>query len=101
MPRPSGAAIPRADIEPPRLPIEPGASLRIIRPSRFVEPDEVIFRQNAQRFAELHKIQVRTDFVGWEDIRAQTAVAANTGTGPDVVIGWSDDPHIYADKLVA
>lgn len=100
LPRPSGAAIPRVDIEPPRLPIEPGASLRIIRPSRFVEPDEVIFRQNAQRFADLHKIQVRVDFVGWEDIRAQTAVAANTGTGPDVAIGWSDDPHIYADKLV-
>ena len=42
----------RADVAPPRLPIETGASLRVIRPARFVEPDEVIFRQNAERFAE-------------------------------------------------
>ena len=27
LPRPTGAAIPRADIPPPRLPIEPGANL--------------------------------------------------------------------------
>ena len=45
-------------------------------------------------------MQVRVDFVGWEDIRAQTAVTANTGAGPDVVIGWADDPHVYADKVI-
>jgi multiple sugar transport system substrate-binding protein len=33
-------------------------------------------------------------------LRPQTAVAANTGAGPDVVIGWPDDPHLYADKLI-
>jgi multiple sugar transport system substrate-binding protein len=99
-PRPAGAAIPRADIPPPRLPIESGASLRVIRPARFVEPDEVIFRENAARFSEQHKVPVRVDFVGWEDIRAQTAVVANTGSGPDVVIGWGDDPHVYTDKLL-
>src|SRR5215212_2044498 len=93
-------AIPRADIPAPNLPIEPGATLRVIRPSRFVEPDEVIFRQNAAKFSERYGVPVRVDFVGWEDIRPQTAVIANTGTGPDIVIGWSDDPHIYADKLI-
>jgi len=92
--------IPRTAVPALNLPIEAGASLRIIRPARFVEPDEVIFRQNAQRFAEATKVPVRVDFVGWEDIRPQTAVVANTGTGPDIVIGWSDDPHIYADKLI-
>ena len=40
------------------------------------------------------------DFVGWEDIRQQTAVAANTGAGPDIIIGWAEDPHIYADKVI-
>ena len=36
--RPSlvGAAIPRIDIPPPHLPIERGASLRVVRPARFV-----------------------------------------------------------------
>jgi multiple sugar transport system substrate-binding protein len=92
--------VPTQQAEPPRLQIEQGAQLRIIRPARFVEPDEVIFRENAQRFSQQFNIPVRVDFVGWEDIRPQTAVTANTGTGPDVVIGWADDPHIYADKLI-
>ncbi|MDO9714251.1 carbohydrate ABC transporter substrate-binding protein, partial [Paracraurococcus sp. LOR1-02] len=91
--------IPRADIPAPNFPIEPGATLRITRPARFVEPDEVIFRQNAAKFSERYGVPVRVDFVGWEDIRPQTAVIANTGTGPDIVIGWADDPHVYADKL--
>jgi multiple sugar transport system substrate-binding protein len=92
--------IPTASAEPPRLPIESGASLRVIRPTRFVEPDEVIFRENTAKFAQATGVQVRVDFVGWEDIRAQTAVTANTAAGPDVVIGWADDPHVYADKVV-
>ncbi len=89
-----------ANVEPPRLPIETGAALRVIRPTRFVEPDEVIFRENTAKFAQVTGVQVRVDFVGWEDIRSQTAVTANTGAGPDVVIGWADDPHVYADKVV-
>jgi hypothetical protein len=99
----AGAAtttIQRAEVEPLRLPIESGASLRIIRPARFVEPDEVIFRRNAARFSEEYNIPIRVDFVGWEDIRLQTAVIANTGAGPDIVIGWGEDQHVYADKLI-
>ncbi|MFC7553516.1 hypothetical protein ACFQU7_16535 [Pseudoroseomonas wenyumeiae] len=45
-------------------------------------------------------MQIRVDFAGWEDLRPQTAVAANTGAGPDVVVAWADDPHIYADKTL-
>lgn len=92
--------IPTQPAEAPRLPIENGASLRIIRPTRFVEPDEVIWRENTAKFTQETGVQVRVDFVGWEDIRAQTAVTANTGAGPDVVVGWGDDPHIYADKVI-
>lgn len=92
--------IPTQPADPPRLPIESGASLRMIRPVRFVEPDETFFRANAERFSQQFNVPVRIDFVGWEDIRPQTAVLAQTGAGPDVVIGWGDDPHIYADKLV-
>ena len=98
--RAQAAPIPTRPAQEPRLPIEQGATLRIIRPARFVEPDEVIFRENAQKFSQRFNVPVRVDFVGWEDIRPQTAVTANTGTGPDVVIGWADDPHIYADKVI-
>ena len=27
-------------------------------------------------------------------------MAANTGAGPDIIVGWAEDPHIYADKLL-
>lgn len=96
----AAAQIPVAEATPPSLPIESGATLRILRPARFVEPDEVLFRENTQRFQQQTGVQVRVDFVGWEDIRAQTAVTANTGSGPDIVIGWAEDPHIFVDKLV-
>ena len=94
------AAIPEANVPALNLPIEKGASLRILRPAKFVEPDEVVFRENTKKFADQNGIEIRVDFTGWEDLRPQTAVTANTGAGPDVVVGWTDDPHLYADKLL-
>ena len=92
--------VPRAEVAAPKLPIEKGATLRILRPARFVEPDETIFRANTAKFQQATGIETRVDFVGWEDIRQQTAVASNTGTGPDIVLGWAEDPHVYVDKLI-
>ncbi len=66
----------------PNLPIESGATLRMLRPVRFVQPDEDVFRANCARFTQKTGVQVRVDFVGWEDITQQTAVTANTGAGP-------------------
>ena len=94
------SAVPTADVPPLNLPIERGASLRVLRPAKFVDPDERVFRANTARFTEMTGVQVRVDFAGWEDLRPQTAVTANTGAGPDVVVGWTDDPHIYAAKVL-
>src|SRR3954451_14353526 len=90
--------IPRTQADPPKLPIENGASLRVLRPARFVEPDETIFRANTAKFQQATGSETGVDFVGWEDIRQQTAVASNPDPGPDVVLGWAEDPHVYADK---
>ncbi|OAF18876.1 ABC transporter substrate-binding protein [Bradyrhizobium neotropicale] len=89
-----------ADVPAPKLPIEKGASLRMLRPVRFVQPDEDVFRANAKRFTDATGVEVKVDFVGWEDIAQQTAVTANSGAGPDIIIGFSDAPHIYVDKLI-
>ena len=89
-----------AGVSAPNLPIESGATLRMLRPVRFVQPDEEVFRANCARFTQQTGVQVRVDFVGWEDISQQTAVTANTGAGPDVIIGFNEAPAIYADKLV-
>lgn len=98
--RPAQAAIPIADVAPPKQPIEAGATLRVIRPTKFVDPDETVWNENTAKFQKETGVAVRTDFVGWEDIRAQVAVAARTGAGPDVVAGWANDPHLYTDKIL-
>jgi multiple sugar transport system substrate-binding protein len=98
--QPTASAIKAADVPAPQLPIEKGASLRMLRPVRFVQPDEEVFRANAARFTEKTGVPVKVDFVGWEDINQQTAVTSNSGAGPDIIIGFSDAPHIYADKLI-
>src|SRR3982075_964865 len=72
----------------------------MLRPVRFVKADEDVFRANAAKFTEKSGVEVKVDFVGWEDINQQTAVTSNSGAGPDIIIGFSDAPHIYADKLI-
>ncbi|WP_298874347.1 extracellular solute-binding protein [uncultured Bradyrhizobium sp.] len=89
-----------ADVPAPKLPIEKGATLRMLRPVRFVQADEDVFRANAAKFTKETGVEVKVDFVGWEDINQQTAVTANSGAGPDIIIGFGDAPHIYIDKLI-
>ena len=89
-----------ADVAAPKFEIEKGASLKMLRPVRFVQADEDVFRANAARFTQKTGVEVKVDFVGWEDINQQTAVTSNSGAGPDIIIGFSDAPHIYSDKLI-
>ena len=94
------AAIGLPNIEPPKMEIEKGATLRVLRPTKFLDPDQEIWNRNTAAFTKETGVAVRTDYVGWEDLRPQTAVSARTGAGPDVVVGWPDDPHLYTDKLL-
>jgi multiple sugar transport system substrate-binding protein len=96
----TASTIKAADVPAPKLAIEKGASLKMLRPVRFVKADEDVFRANAAKFTEKSGVEVKVDFVGWEDINQQTAVASNSGAGPDIIVGFSDAPHIYGDKLV-
>jgi multiple sugar transport system substrate-binding protein len=79
---------------------EKGAKLRVLRWKRFVQGDEDQWNANTKKFTQKTGIEVRVDNEGWEDVRPKAAVAANVGSGPDVIIGWFDDPHQYPDKLV-
>ncbi|HYZ20826.1 MAG TPA: ABC transporter substrate-binding protein [Rhodopila sp.] len=93
------ADVPTADVKPLEYKPEKGAELRVLRPAKFIDPDEVYWRENTKKFTDATGVPVRVDFVSWEDIRPQTAVVANTGAGPDIVIGFSSDPQIYAGKI--
>jgi multiple sugar transport system substrate-binding protein len=79
---------------------EKGAKLRVLRWKRFVQGDEDAWMANTKKFSDKFGVEVRIDNEGWEDVRPKAAVAANIGSGPDVIYGWFDDPHQYPDKLV-
>ena len=79
---------------------EEGATLRLLRWSPFVQGDEDSWLANTKRFTEATGVEVRVDKESWEDIRPKAAVAANVGSGPDLMLVWFDDAHQYPDKLL-
>jgi multiple sugar transport system substrate-binding protein len=83
-----------------KYPIEKSAELRVLRWKRFVQGDEDLWLANTHKFARLTGVPVRVDSENFEDIRPKAAVAANVGSGPDIIYGWYDDPHLYADKVM-
>ncbi|MFG1421851.1 ABC transporter substrate-binding protein [Roseixanthobacter liquoris] len=84
----------------PQFKPEPGASLRVLRWSPFVKGEEDAWLANTKKFTEATGIEVRIDKESWEDIRPKAAVAANVGSGPDIVWVWFDDAQQYPDKLL-
>src|SRR5260370_36123782 len=79
---------------------EKGAKLRMLRWSRFVQGDIDQYMKNVQAFTAKYDIEVRVDSESWEDVRPKAAVAANTGAGPDIILGTYDDANLYPEKLV-
>src|SRR5690606_15703107 len=79
---------------------EKGASLRVLRWSRFVQGDIDQYMANVKKFTEKYGIEVRVDNESWEDVRPKAAVAANVGSGPDIVLSTNDDANMYPDKLL-
>ena len=79
---------------------EKGATLRVLRWKRFVQGDEDVWAANTKKFTEATGIPVRVDAEGWEDVRPKAAVAANVGSGPDIIISTMEDAHQYPEKLV-
>jgi multiple sugar transport system substrate-binding protein len=84
----------------PKYTPEPGATLRVLRWSPFVKGDDEAWLANTAKFTQATGVQVRVDKESWEDIRPKAAVAANVGSGPDVMLVWFDDAHQYPDKLI-
>jgi len=92
----------RSQSQAPAMNLKPekGARLRVLRWKRFVQGDEEVWRKNTERFVKTSGIPVRVEAEAWEDVRPKAAVAANVGSGPDIILGFYDDPHQYPDKLV-
>ena len=84
----------------PKFKPEEGASLRLLRWVPFVAGEEEAWNANTKVFTEATGVEVQIDQESWEDVRPKAAVAANVGSGPDMVMSWFDDPFQYPDKLV-
>ena len=65
------AQIPTADVPPPEFPIEPGAKLQVLRPSKFVQGDETLWLQNSAKFTAATGVEVAVDSESWEDSAAE------------------------------
>jgi multiple sugar transport system substrate-binding protein len=87
-------------VEPPELPIEKGAVLKVLRWSPFVKSDGEWWDKNTRKWEKVTGCKVITEYVSWEDVRPKAAMEASVGAGHDIVSGWHDDPQIYPDKLL-
>jgi multiple sugar transport system substrate-binding protein len=98
----TGSALfsPSASAQQYKVVPEKGAKLRVLRWKRFVQGDEDMWAENTKKFTALTGIEVRVDAEGWEDVRPKAAVAANVGSGPDIIISTMEDAHQYPEKLV-
>ena len=79
---------------------EPGASIRVLRWKQFIQAEFDSFVANTKKFTEKTGVKVRVDAESWDDIRPKSAVAANVGAGPDIIMGTLDDPFKFKDKLL-
>ena len=96
----AGLFAPEAMAQAYKVVPEKGATLRVLRWKRFVQGDEDVWAANTKKFTETTGIPVRVDAEGWEDVRPKAAVAANVGSGPDIIISTMEDAHQYPEKLV-
>jgi multiple sugar transport system substrate-binding protein len=96
----ASSLLPQAHAQTWSSQVEKGASLRVMRWKRFVEGDETLWMQNTKKFSDQFKVEVRTDSESFDDIRPKAAVSANVGRGPDIILGWFDDAHLYPEKLL-
>jgi multiple sugar transport system substrate-binding protein len=99
----AGMAAAAAEAQTPaelKLTPEKDATLRVLRPSKFVQGDETLWLENTEKYQKQTGVKVVVESVSFEDLRPKAAVAANVGKGPDIVYGWYDDAHQYPDKLV-
>ena len=81
-------------------PIEQGATLRVLRPAKYrrsrrdVLPPEHPEIHHGDRHARARRLR------GLGGPPPADGGGRATGAGPDIVLGWSDDPHLYTDKIL-
>ncbi|MGI9464968.1 MAG: ABC transporter substrate-binding protein [Aestuariivirgaceae bacterium] len=79
---------------------EDGASIRMLRWKRFVASEGEATMALLDAFSKATGVKIRLDSEGFEDLRPKAAVAANIGSGPDIIWTIHADPHLYPDAML-
>src|SRR5947199_10775150 len=69
------------------FPVEPGASLRILRWSQFVSTDQPTYERRAQDFTRRTVVPLRLEYEAWPDVQPNAAASANVWGVPALVLG--------------
>lgn len=96
----TGAGRSMAAVAPPKLNVEKGITLKVLRWSPFVGGDKKLWEENTKKWEKATGNKVIIEYLSWEDVRPKAAMEASVGAGHDLVLGWHDDPFLYPDKLL-
>ena len=89
-----------AAAEPTMFKPEKGAKIQILRWSGFVKNDDLIWAAHTKKFTEATGVPVEIQSINWPDVSPKAALAAQVNSGPDIIMGFNDDPQLYPEKLV-
>ncbi len=89
-----------AEVSPPKLALEKNPVVKVLRWSVFIGTDKEYWEKNCRKWEKVTGGKVINEYISWEDVRPKAAMSAAVGGGPDIVLGWHDDPWLYPDKLL-
>ncbi|MEA2935299.1 MAG: multiple sugar transport system substrate-binding protein, partial [Variibacter sp.] len=79
---------------------EKGAKINLMRWRRFVEAEDAAFTKMVAAFKAATGVEVTVTNESFEDIQPKASVAANTGSGLDMVWGLYSLPHLFPQKCM-
>jgi len=79
---------------------EPGARLRFLRWSKFLDAENKVTSDAVNAFSQVTGVEVRVENEWQDDIQTKAAVAVNVGSGPDVIWTLNATAHLFPDKLL-
>src|SRR5205814_8169677 len=79
---------------------EPGAKLTVMRWKRFVPAEDDAFNAMVAAFKTATGVEMNVFSESFEDVQPKASVAANTGSGLDVVWGLHTLPQLFPTQVL-
>jgi len=79
---------------------EKSAKLQLLRGSTFLPAEGETTAANVKAFSDATGVPVQIENINQDDLPAKTALAAQVGSGPDIIWTQNTTAHLVAEKLV-